>query len=104
RQPEDLGARLTHLGVVIAESASLGRASSRAGDQIPVVDERRLSWASGAGIGIENAPPWQPGQVDVAAVRGEKIDFRNTRATKVLRRAIVDRRRKVRRQNHRIET
>src|SRR5690349_21621946 len=88
---------------MVAKSARLRRASASARDEIPIVDERGLPWPAGARICVDdNAVSVDRRKRDLAAICGGKRYVRDARVTKVIRRAVVDWRREIRGQNHRV--
>src|SRR5205809_1017170 len=103
RQPKDFGSRRAHLGVMVAKSARFRGASPSARDEIPVVDEWRLARPAGSRIRVyDNSASVDRRQRDLAAICSGKRDIRNARIKKVIRRAVVDWRGKIRGKSHRI--
>ena len=63
-EAEDLRAKLSNLGVMVAERARLRSAASRTGNLVPVGGKRHTGTTS-KWIGIEHRQPWPVSEVDV---------------------------------------
>jgi hypothetical protein len=98
REPEHARAERGELGVQIAEATGVRRAAARAGDRVPVGDQRGFAGPSGARIREHDDQPRDRREVDAASVGRGKRDVRQPRPGEVRGGAVVERRREVRRQ------
>lgn len=65
-ESEDLRAKLSNLGVMVAETAGLRSAAPRTGNLVPIGGKRHTGTTSER-IGVKHSQPWPVSEVDLLA-------------------------------------